>query len=184
SRMGFLPRVLERRNRWRRTPHWSILAAIAVPIVLVATTGGAAAVLGDLYAFGLLGAVILTCLALDVVRWHDRASRTTLLARAGYWLGVLTTVLVTTAWLVNLVAKPLATLFGGGLTVLGLLIGLATYHYSRSREPVVFPFQHRPERPVVPIAGGRRLPGCQVLAVLPHDPEPAEAVVAAAVEEI
>jgi len=183
ARMGFLPRILERRNRWRKTPHWSILAAIAVPIVLVPASGGAAAVLGDLYAFGLLGAFILTCLALDIVRWHDRAARTTVMARAGYWLGVLTTVLVTVAWLTNLVAKPLATMFGGGLTVLGLLVGLATYYYSRSREPVVFPFQHRPERPVIPIAGGRRLPRCQVLAVLPHDPESAEAVVAAAVED-
>jgi amino acid transporter len=182
SRMGFLPRVLERRNRWRNTPHWSILAAIAVPIALVAASGGQAGLLGDLYAFGLLGAFILTCLALDVVRWHDRASRATPLARAGYWLGVLTTVLVSIAWLTNLVAKPLATMFGGGLTVIGLAIGLATYHYSRSREPAVFPFQHRPERPVIPIAGGRRLPSCQVLAILPHDPETAEAVVSAAVE--
>jgi hypothetical protein len=183
ARMGFLPRVLERRNRWRKTPHWSILAAIAVPVALIATTGGQAAILGDLYAFGLLGAFILTCLALDVVRWHDRPSRTSVAARAGYWLGVLTTVLVTIAWLTNLVAKPLATMFGGGLTVIGLLIGLMTYYYSRTREPVVFPFQHRPERAVIPIDGGRRLPNCQVLAILPHDPESAEAVVAAAVED-
>jgi amino acid transporter len=183
SRMGFLPRVLERRNRWRGTPHWSILAAIAVPILLVATTGGQAALLGDLYAFGLLGAFILTCLSLDVVRWHERAEHTGLWARTGYWVGVLTTVLVTIAWLTNLVAKPLATAFGGGLTVLGLVIGLLTYNYSRSREPVVFPFQHRPERPVVPIAGGRRLMPCQVLAILPHDPETAEAVVTTAVHD-
>ena len=182
SRMGFLPRILERRNRWRNTPHWAILAAISVPIVLIAITNGAATVLGDLYAFGLLGAFILTCVSLDVVRWHERASWTTPLAQAGYWLGVLTTFLVTVAWVTNLFAKPLATVFGGGLTLLGLLVGLATYHYSRSREPVVFPFQHRPERPVIPIVGGRRLPMCQVLGILPHDPEAAEAIVSATVE--
>jgi amino acid transporter len=180
SRMGFLPRVLERRNRWRNTPHWSILLAIAVPVLLVAATGGAAALLGDLYAFGLLGAFILTCLALDVVRWHDPASRATPLARLGYWIGVLTTVLVVVAWLTNLIAKPLATAFGGGLTLAGLVVGLATYSYSRTREPLVFPFLHRPGRPLVPIAGGRRMPHCEVLAVLPHDPELAEAVVEAA----
>jgi amino acid transporter len=183
ARMGFLPRVLERRNRWRGTPHWSILAAIAVPVVLIATTGGQAAILGDLYAFGLLGAFILTCVSLDVVRWHEGWNHGGLRARAGYWAGVLTTVLVTVAWLTNLVAKPFATAFGGGLTVLGLAVGLLTYYYSRSREPVVFPFQHRPELPVVPIAGGRRLPACQVLAILPHDPEMAEAVVTAAVHD-
>jgi amino acid transporter len=183
ARMGFLPRVLERRNRWRNTPHWSILLAISVPIGLLVVTGGAAPVLGDLYAFGLLGAFILTCLALDVVRWHERTTWRSLPARAGYWLGVLTTVLVVVAWLTNLVAKPLATMFGGGLTVLGLLVGLATYSYFRGREPVVFPFQHRPERPVIPIAGARRMPRCRVLAILPHDPETAEAVVAAVVRE-
>ena len=102
-----------------------------------------------------------------MVRWHERHAHTGLRARIGYWIGVLTTVLVTIAWLTNLIAKPLATAFGGGLTVLGLVVGLLTYHYSRSREPVVFPFQHRPERPVVPIAGGRRLMPCQVLAIVP-----------------
>ena len=183
SRMGFLPRALERRNRWRNTPHWSILLAISVPIALVVATQGAAPILGDLYAFGLLGAFILTCLALDVVRWHERSERRTALSWLGYWLGVLTTALVVVAWLTNLVAKPLATMFGGGITVLGLLVGLATYSYSRGREPVVFPFQHRPERPIIPIAGGRRLPQCRVLAIVPHDPETAEAVVAAAVRE-
>jgi amino acid transporter len=182
ARMGFLPRVLERRNRWRGTPHWSILAALAVPIVLIATTGGSAGILGDLYAFGLLGAFILTCLSLDVVRWHEGVAHASLRARIGFWVGVLTTVLVTIAWVTNLVAKPLATAFGGGLTMLGLVVGLVTYHYSRSREPVVFPFQHRPEQPIVPIAGGRRLEPCQVLAILPHDPEMAEAVVTAAVQ--
>jgi hypothetical protein len=183
ARMGFLPRLLEKRNRWRGTPHWSILASIAVPIILVATTGGQAAVLGDLYAFGLLGAFILTCLALDVVRWHERHLHRGLRARVGFWLGVLTTALVIVAWTTNLFAKPLATEFGGGLTLVGLAIGLLTYHYSRSRVPVVFPFQHRADRTIIPIAGGRRLMPCQILAILPHDPEAAEAVVAAAVHD-
>ena len=30
TRMGFLPRVLEHRNPWRRTPHWAILAAVVL----------------------------------------------------------------------------------------------------------------------------------------------------------
>jgi amino acid transporter len=181
SRMGFLPRALERRNRWRGTPHWSILAAVSVPLALVVVSHGQADFLGDLYAFGLLGAFIVTNVSLDVVRWHDAATRSSRFGQAITWLGFLTTVLVTAGWLINLVAKPHATLFGGGITVVGLLVGLATYHYQRSRQPVVFPFQHRPERPAVPLAGGRRLPPCQVLAVLPHDPETAEAVVGAAV---
>jgi amino acid transporter len=182
SRMGFLPRMLERRNRWRGTPHWAILLSVSVPLVLVVLSNGQAGFLGDLYAFGLLGAFIVTNVALDVVRWHDASVRRSGLGRAVFWLGLLTTVLVIGGWLVNLVAKPHATAFGGGLTLLGLLVGLATYNYQRSRQPVVFPFQHRPERPVIPLAGARRLPACQVLAILPHDPETAEAVVAAAVQ--
>jgi amino acid transporter len=182
SRMGFLPRALERRNRWRGTPHWSILLAVSVPLVLVVVSNGQAAFLGDLYAFGLLGAFIVTNVALDVVRWHDATTRRGVGGRLVLWVGVLTTVLVTAGWLINLIAKPHATAFGGGITILGLLVGLATYHYQRSRNPVVFPFQHRPERPVIPLAGARRMPACQVLAILPHDPETAEAVVSAAAQ--
>jgi amino acid transporter len=183
SRMGFLPRLLERRNRWRGTPHWSILLAVSVPLGLVVVSNGQADFLGDLYAFGLLGAFIVTNVSLDVVRWHDGTMRRGWRGQAVIWLGFLTTILVTAGWLINLVAKPHATVFGGGITILGLLVGLATYHYQRSRQPVVFPFQHRPERPVVPLSAGRRLPSCQVLAVLPHDPETAEAVVEAATSD-
>jgi amino acid transporter len=178
ARMGFLPRVIQQRNRWRNTPHWAILLAIAVPVGLVALTGGNQGELGDLYAFGLLGAFILTCVSLDVVRagdgWPRRPGRT----RALFWLGVATTGLVIAGWLVNLVAKPHATLFGGGLTIVGLVVGLATYNYQRGRQPVVFPMLHRPERPVT--VGSGRMPECDVLAILPHDPEAAEAVLTAA----
>ena len=62
---------------------------------------------------------------LDVVRWHERSNHTTLRDRAGFWLGVLTTVLVSAAWVTNLFAKPLATMFGGGLTLLECGVALA-----------------------------------------------------------
>ncbi|MBO0683098.1 MAG: hypothetical protein J2P45_08090, partial [Candidatus Dormibacteraeota bacterium] len=84
-------------------------------------------------------------------------------------------------WLVNLVAKPAATEFGGGLTLLGLIVGLSTYYFLRSRQPVVFPILHRPGKPIVPRAGAHLAQGCDVLAVIPADPESAEAVVGAAV---
>jgi amino acid transporter len=89
SRMGFLPRVLERRNRWRKTPHWAILLSVSVPLVLVVLSNGQADFLGDLYAFGLLGAFIVTNVALDVVRWHDAAMRQRRLGRTIFWLGLL-----------------------------------------------------------------------------------------------
>ncbi|MFI5284253.1 MAG: APC family permease, partial [Candidatus Dormibacterales bacterium] len=55
TRMGFLPRVVERKNSWRRTPHVAIIAAVLLPGVLVYVAGQspvAAVFLGNLYAFG------------------------------------------------------------------------------------------------------------------------------------
>jgi amino acid transporter len=43
TRMGFLPRAVELRNAWRRTPHVAILAAVAPPVVLVFVAGQSSA---------------------------------------------------------------------------------------------------------------------------------------------
>jgi amino acid transporter len=181
TRMGFLPRVMEHRNRWRLTPQWSILAAVVLPIAIVLAVRGSPDLLGNLYAFGLLGTFVLTCVSLDVVRWHERehwsATNTAI-----FVIGVLTTALVLVAWMVNLVSKPDATAFGGGLTVLGLIVGLVTYRYSRSQRPAVFPVPFRPQRAKESIAsalGGRRSAG-EVLVILPHEQLAAEAVLAEA----
>jgi amino acid transporter len=177
TRMGFLPRVMEQRNRWRLTPHWAILAAIALPVIVVLAVRGSPDLLGDLYAFGLLGTFVLTCVSLDVVRWHER-EHWTAGHTAIFVIGVLTTFLVLVAWTVNLVAKPYATAFGGGLTVIGLIIGLATYRYSRRHRPAVFPVPFRPQRARASIAsalGGSRSAG-EVLVILPHEQLAAEAV--------
>ena len=177
TRMGFLPRVIERRNHWRFTPHWAILAAVALPVIIVVAVNAQVDLLGDLYAFGLLGTFVLTCVSLDVVRWREREHWTrghgTLFA-----VGVLTTLLVLIAWVVNLFAKPLATGFGGGLTVIGLIAGLATYGYYRRQRPAVFPVPFRPQRARESIAnalGSRRSAG-EVLVILPHEQLAAEAV--------
>jgi amino acid transporter len=181
TRMGFLPRVLEHRNRWRLTPHWAIAAAIVLPIIILVATRGSVDQLGDLYAFGLLGTFVLTCVSLDVVRWRERSSWTGA-SVALFAVGVLTTVLILVAWLVNLVAKQQATEFGGGLTLIGLIVGLATYRYKRSRRPSVFPVPFRPQRAAASIAsalGSRRSAG-EVMVILPHEQLEAEAVLAAA----
>ncbi len=178
ARMGFLPRALERRNRWRFTPHWAILAAVSLPVVIVIGSRGDVNFLGDLYAFGLLGTFVLTCISLDVVRWREYRHWTPGLV-AFFAVGVVTTLLVIGAWLINLVAKPYATAFGGGLTVLGLIVGLATYRYYRSRRPSVFPVPFRPQRAaesILAALGGRRLTG-DVLVILPHEQLAAEAVI-------
>src|SRR6202165_3925525 len=106
TRMGFLPRVLEHRNPWRRTPHWAILAAVVLPVVIIIASRGSVDLLGDLYAFGLLGTFVLTCVSLDVVRWREY-KRWTPRVTAFFAVGVLTTVLVLIAWTVNVVEKKL-----------------------------------------------------------------------------
>ncbi|MFZ0216416.1 MAG: APC family permease [Candidatus Dormiibacterota bacterium] len=180
ARMGFLPRGVERRNRWRDTPHVAILLAVGVPVVIVAVSRGDVNLLGDLYAFGLLAAFVLTCLSLDIIRWYDYARRRWTVGRAVmFGLGVATTLLVALAWGTNLVNKPLATVFGGGLTVLGMIVGLATYAYRR---PLVFPILHRAGVPVTPLAMARRMPHAELMVVLPHDLPAAEAVVSTALQ--
>ena len=182
ARMGFLPRVLEHRNRWRKTPHWSVIAAVALPIVIIIASRGSVALLGDLYAFGLLGTFVLTCVSLDLVRWRERNGRWTPASAALFAVGVVTTILVVVAWGVNIVAKPDATMFGGGLTVIGLIAGFMTYRYYRRRRPAVFPVPFRPHRAAESIAAalGKRPSAGEVLVILPHDQLAAEAVIAEA----
>jgi amino acid transporter len=72
SRMEFFPKFVQRRNTLRGTPHFSILLAIAIPICVLIAVNGTITILGDLYAFGLLGAFTLTCVGLDIVRRRER----------------------------------------------------------------------------------------------------------------
>jgi len=115
----YFPRRLLLRNRVFGTPHNAVITATVVPLVVIVATHGRMELLGDMYAFGLLGAFVLGSGGLDVVRWraHDRG--------VVFWIGILVTLMVMTAWGVNLVAKPMATAFGVTLTGVGMLYGLA-----------------------------------------------------------
>ncbi len=119
TRNKYLPRPLAARNRRYGTPHRAILLATLVPVVVVLMTRGHLELLADMYSFGLLGAFTFTAIGLDVARWRT--------GRRGvaFAIGILTSAMVTTAWAVNIVAKPHATLFGGTVTGIGLLLGIA-----------------------------------------------------------
>lgn len=71
SRMDFMPEFILRRNKLRGTPHFSIGLATGIPIAVLILVMGNINLLGDMYAFGLLGAFTLTCLGLDIVRARD-----------------------------------------------------------------------------------------------------------------
>jgi amino acid transporter len=180
ARMRFLPKALTTTNRWRRTPHVAILVATAVPAGIVILSRGNVLVLGDLYAFGLLGAFSLTCIALDVVRFHERhvqrlGHEAVNVGRIRFILGLITTVLVCGAWITNLFAKPLATLFGGFVVLVGAGIAFVTYRRASRRGPSpIFPHILQHQHPIVFMSRGRRMPASRVLALLPHDAEQAE----------
>ena len=116
ARQGFLPKILELRNRTFNTPHIAVLIATSVPVLLIILTRAHLLLLGDMYAFGLLGAFVFSSLSLDAIRW--RLGRRDF----GFWIGVLTTLMLMVAWGVNLVEKQLATYFGGAVTLIGMLI--------------------------------------------------------------
>lgn len=116
----FLPEPLMHRNRRFGTPHFAILVATFVPILVIAVTGRDLVLLGDLYAFGLLGAFVLTSLGLDLTRWraHERGTK--------FWFGIWATLMVTVAWFTCLLVKQDATIFGGALVALGVLLAIGT----------------------------------------------------------
>jgi amino acid transporter len=112
-RLGYMPAWLAERSRRFSTPHRAILISVAVPVTVIIFSRGQIDLLGELYAFGLLGAFSLTSVGLDRIRWQERA-RT-----VGFYLGLFTSALIVMSWGVNLVHKKLATMFGGTVTLIG-----------------------------------------------------------------
>ena len=89
-----------------------------------------------------------------------------------FYIGLLTTALLGTAWTTNLVAKPLATAFGGAVTLVGM--GIASFNYTRhKREEYI---------PVAVTHSEEYLPG-STLAVLMLDHELNDAVIHAAIND-
>lgn len=124
SRQNFLPKAMQKHNKKFGTPHWAILLAIVAPIIIVIVTNGNLNILGDLYAFGLLGAFGLSSTGLDVVRWKEGQRK-----NVTFLLGLFTSALVITAWMTNLYSKQMATMFGGSVTIVGMIIAYIIYKY-------------------------------------------------------
>src|SRR6266567_690780 len=75
SRMEFFPAFILILKKLRGTPHYSIGLATIIPILVLMAVQGNINILGDMYAFGLLGAFSLTCLGMDIVRYRQRQYR-------------------------------------------------------------------------------------------------------------
>lgn len=128
SRQNFLPHGLQNRNARFGTPHWAIGLAVIAPVIIVFVTNGNLSLLGDLYAFGLLGAFGLSSTGLDVVRWKENKRGMM------FFIGIMTSILVIVAWGVNLYSKPLATIFGGSVTVVGMIVAFVMHTYFPHKE--------------------------------------------------
>ncbi len=115
---GFLPKGLTVRSTTFNTPHRAIAIATLFPLLTILFTQGKITILGDMYAFGLLGAFVFSSLSLDVLRWRS--------GRRGisFWIGLFTSAIVIFSWMINLKEKELATFFGGTLTIIGMLIAM------------------------------------------------------------
>ena len=137
ARQHFLPEVLSRLSPRFGTPHIAIGVTVLVPVTVILSTRGDIKLLGEMYAFGLLGAFSLSSAGLDLVRWRrgDRGPR--------FWIGLVTTATVIVAWVVNLVTKPLATYFGGGITLVGAVIAVGVRRGWFKRIAIPIPFVSR-----------------------------------------
>ncbi len=120
-RRNFLPSTFGTLSHRFQTPYRAVIFSVAVPALILVFAGGAMDVLGELYAFGLLGAFILTSVGMDVIRWREGERGLKL------WVGILTSVLVAIAFAVNLVAKPYATAFGGTIAIFGMGVAWLTH---------------------------------------------------------
>jgi len=114
---GFLPQWLGKRNQKYGTPHYSIAISAIVPMVVIVATRGHVAELGDLYAFCLLGTLMISSLSVDVLQWREHGGP------FAFLVGSFTTGALLLAWVVNVVHKPHVLLTGGLL--IGVLIALA-----------------------------------------------------------
>jgi len=120
ARKGYMPARVAALNRKFGTPHTAIGIAVLAPLGIVVATRGRMDLLGDMYAFGLLGAFCLSSIGLDRIRWIE--GRRGLVA----WIGFATTLMVFTAWTTNLFVKTLATAFGLAATAIGVGVAVGT----------------------------------------------------------
>ncbi len=120
TRRSFLPVGVAALSHRYQTPYRAILLSTGIPIGVILIVAGDITRLGELYAFGLLGAFVISSASLDVLRWRDGERG------PGFALGVFTTALVLVAFMVNLVEKPEAAVYGLSFVAVGMVIAVGS----------------------------------------------------------
>ncbi|MDP2315443.1 MAG: universal stress protein [Pseudomonadota bacterium] len=120
TKREFLPAGLGALSHRFQTPSRAILLGTVVPGIILWVVGGDMTRLGELYAFGLLGSLMLMSVGIDVLRYRDGERGWT------FAIGILTSVAVAIAFAATVIWKPMATLYGGGLMAIGLATAVGT----------------------------------------------------------
>src|SRR3954447_24094762 len=118
-RLGYLPHWLSGRSLRFNTPHRAIVISVLAPVLVIVASRARLGILGEIYTFGLLGAFTLTSVGLDKVKWQERVRG------LGVYFGFLTSLLVVSAWAINLIHRRFATLLGTAATGLGVAYAIA-----------------------------------------------------------
>jgi len=118
-RLGFLPHWLSGRSHRFNTPHRAIAISVLAPVAVVVASRAQLGLLGHIYTFGLLGAFTLTSVGLDKVKWQENVRG------IGFYFGLLTSLLVVSAWAINLVHRGFDTFLGVGATAIGVGYAIA-----------------------------------------------------------
>jgi amino acid transporter len=126
AQAGFLPGRIVRRSRRFGTPAVAILAAVVRAGGAIRIAHGDVDALAHVYAFGLLGALALTSLAVDRQRLRRRA------LGPAFAAGLAISLLFLAAWAATAVARPQAALVGVGST-LALLGAFSASRAARRR---------------------------------------------------
>ena len=121
SEHGYLPAALAARHRRFGTPRRAIVVITAAAMVLVLSTHASLLALGKVFAFGLLGSYAITSLSLNVLAWRERRRG------LGFVIGVIASLALLLPWVTSWFTKPLATLYGAGVTGLQLVVAFVTH---------------------------------------------------------
>ncbi len=115
----FLPKIISLRSKTFNTPHIAIGIATVVPALVILASAGRHENIGRHVCVWIIGS-----LRVLVVKLGRRFAGTWVGATWAFGSAFLPPSMVMVAWGVNLVEKQLATVFGGGVTLIGMLIAV------------------------------------------------------------
>lgn len=159
AKKDLLPPLILRHNKKRGTPHYAILITCALSLVVLVIANGSLKFLGEMYAFGLLGAFLITSSGVDKLRYQEmkwarhvstesefaklvlasdggqkivpftRSEVLSLKFRLNYWVGIFTSLVVLIGFGTTVALNLHASVWGLAASFLGLAGVFVSYVY-------------------------------------------------------